>query len=157
MEERFVADCTLGKLAKWLRILGYDSLYDPGSADRNFFWKAGDEGRIALTRKRNLARLPHAGRLVVVKADDVGGQITEVLEALALAPELGRRMTRCLNCNVPLEETPKETVEGWVPAYVYDRCVRFRKCPSCGKIFWPGTHPRHVEEHLKSRIPARRP
>lgn len=156
MGTRFTADCNLGKLAKWLRILGYDTLYDRGTADRNFLRKAGDEGRIALTRKRDLAGSLHTGSLVVVKADHVGGQIGEVLEALALEPDPAKRMTRCLNCNAPLEEVPKETVEDLVPAYIYEKYRRFRRCPSCGGIFWPGTHPRHVKEYLRMRIPSRR-
>lgn len=154
---RLTADCNLGKLAKWLRILGYDTLYDRGNADLKFLMKAGEEGRIALTRKRNLARLSPPGRFVVVKADHVAGQIKEVLEALTLEPDPARRMTRCLRCNEPLEEVPKKTVEGMVSAYVYGTCTRFRKCPLCGRIFWPGTHLRHVEEYLRTRIPSRSP
>jgi uncharacterized protein with PIN domain len=155
MGTRFAADCNLGKLAKWFRILGYDTLYERGNADRNFLMKAGEEGRIALTRKRDFARLSSPGRLVVVKADHVAGQIKEVLEALTLEPDPARRMTRCLRCNEPLEEVPKEMVEGMVPAYVYGTCIRFRKCPLCERIFWPGTHLRHVEEYLRTRIPSR--
>ena len=155
MGARFAADCNLGKLAKWLRILGYDTLYERGNADRCFLMKAAEEGRIALTRKRDLASLSYPGRLVVVKADHVAGQIGEVLEALTLEPDPARRKTRCLRCNAPLEEVPKETVEGMVPAYVYGTCTRFRKCPLCGRIFWPGTHLRHVEEYLRTRIPSR--
>ncbi len=157
MEERFAADRNLGKLAKWLRILGYDTLYDREDADRNFLRRAGEVGRIALTRKRDLARLAHPGSLVVLKADRVEDQLGEVIEALDLEPDPSRRLTRCLNCNAPLEEVPKPAVEGLVPAYVYGTCTRFRRCPLCGRIFWPGTHTRHVEEYLKMRVPFRAP
>jgi uncharacterized protein with PIN domain len=157
MDVRFSADRNLGKLAKWLRIFGYDTLYDRGNADRNFLRKAWGEGRVALTRKRDLAGFSHTGRLVVVKADHIGGQLGEVLEALVLAPDPALKMTRCMNCNAPLDEAPKESVECLVPDYVYSTCTQFRRCPLCGRIFWPGTHPRHVEEYLMTRIPARRP
>ena len=157
MEERFTADRNLGKLAKWLRILGYDTIYDRGTADRNFLRRAEEEGRIALTSKRDLARLAHPGSLVVVKADRVESQMNEVLGALGREPDPSRRLTRCLNCNAPLEEVPKAAVEGFVPAYVYRTCARFRKCPLCRKIFWPGTYTRHVEEYLKTRVPFRAP
>ncbi len=156
MDVRFIADRNLGKLAKWLRILGYDTLYDRGSGDGAFLRKAGDEGRIALTRKRGLAHLSPPGRLVVVNADRVGRQIGEVLEALTLKPDPAERMTRCLRCNALLEEVSPEAVTGRVPAYVSGTCTHFRICRLCGRIYWPGTHPRRVEEYLRTHLPPRR-
>ena len=157
MDVRFATDCNLGKLAKWLRILGYDTLHERGNADLGFLQKAAAEGRIALTRKRDLARLSPEGRLVVVKADHVRFQLHEVLEALSLEPDPVKKMTRCLLCNTPLEEIPKERAEGGVPLYVYVTCVQFKGCPSCGRIYWPGTHCRHIEEFLRARIPRHHP
>lgn len=157
MDLRFAADCNLGTLAKWLRILGYDTLYERGIAGLDFLRKAASEGRIVLTRKRELACLSFEGRLVAVKADHVRLQLGEVLEALSLEPDPAKRMTRCLGCNTVLEEIPKATVEGRVPAYVYVKSDRFKKCPSCGRIYWPGTHRRHIEEFLRVRIPRRHP
>jgi uncharacterized protein with PIN domain len=152
MDVRFAADCTLGKLAKWLRILGFDTRYDRGTADSAFLLKAGEEGRIALTRKRDLTRSSPSGPLVVVKADHVERQIAEVLEALALEPDPAKRMTRCLRCNEPLEEVSKETVIGLVPAYVSETCLQFRLCRLCGRVFWQGTHLCHVEEFLRIHV-----
>lgn len=157
MEERFAADRTLGKLVKWLRILGYDTILNRADTDRDFLKKADEEARIALTRKRDLARLPRQGFLIVVKADRLEDQIGEVLEVLLLNPDPAKRMTRCLMCNSPLEEVSKEAVEGLVPAYVCEKYLQFRKCLLCGKIFWPGTHPRNVEEYLRRRVPVRQP
>ncbi len=153
MDVRFIADRNLGKLAKWLRIIGYDTVYDRGNADRNFLRRADDEGRVALTRKRDLAHLPYAGRLVIVSADRVEKQIGEVLQTLDLKPDPARRMTRCLRCNAPLEEASKEAVTGQVPAYVLETCGQFHICRHCGRIFWPGTHSRHVEQYLQTHIP----
>ncbi|TRZ88911.1 hypothetical protein D4R89_07085 [bacterium] len=110
MDVRFATDCNLGTLAKWLRILGYDTLYERGIADLDFIRKAAGEGRIVLTRKREFARLSFEGRLVVVKADHVRLQLGEVLEALSLEPDPGKKMTRCLGCNTVLEEMPKKRV-----------------------------------------------
>ncbi len=76
MDVRFIADRNLGTLAKWLRILGYDTLYERGDADLDFLRRAAEDGRIALTRKRDLARRPPVVRLVVVKADHVRDQLT---------------------------------------------------------------------------------
>jgi uncharacterized protein with PIN domain len=58
---------------------------------------------------------------------------------------------------VSLEEIRKEAAEGLVPAFVYEKCAHFRRCPLCGKIFWPGTHGEHVEEYLRLRNPSHRP
>jgi uncharacterized protein with PIN domain len=157
VEERFTADRNLGKLTKWLRILGYDTVYDRGSADRDFLRRAKQEGRIALTRKRDIGALRQGVPLVLVRSDHVGGQIGEVLRTLALQPDPTRRMTRCLKCNVRLEEVPKETVAGLVAGYVYLQHDRFKKCLSCGGIFWPGTHRLCIEEALRRRSPAGRP
>ena len=93
MDERFICDRNLGKLAKWLRILGYDTFFYRGNADRDFLRKADREGRIALTRKRDLERRQHAGCLVVIKADRADAQIGEILEVLALSPDPLRRMS----------------------------------------------------------------
>jgi uncharacterized protein len=152
MEERFAADRNLGKLAKWLRILGYDTLYDRGIADRNFLRRAAEDGRIALTRRRDLAGSARPGSLVVVESDRVEAQMGEVLKKIGREPDTSLRMTRCLHCNAPLEPVAKASVEGLVPAYVHGACTRFRRCPGCGKIFWPGTHTRHVEERLKGQL-----
>jgi uncharacterized protein with PIN domain len=155
MDVRFTADRNLGKLAKWLRILGYDTRYDRGNADRAFLQRAEDDGRIVLTRKRELARLSKPGSLVLVSANHVGRQVGEVLETLALEPDPAKRMTRCLRCNAPLEEVSKETVTSLVPAYVSGTCTQFHLCRLCGRVFWPGTHLHHVEEYLRTHLPPR--
>ena len=155
MDLRFVADHNLGKLAKWLRILGYDTLWEPGNADREFLPKAREAGRIALTRRSGLAALPHAGPLIVLTSDRVEGQLGEILEALIMKPDPKDRMTRCLRCNAILEAVTQGEVEAAVPAHVYQNSTYFRKCPICGRIYWPGTHARNVEELLRMRIPTR--
>jgi len=157
MAERFICDRNLGKLAKWLRILGYDTLYCRGNAERDLLRQAEREGRICLTRKRDLARRSHSGRLVVIEADRVERQIDEVFKVLSLAPDPVRLMTLCLRCNEPLEEIAREAVEGLVPAHVYRSYSEFRRCSRCGRVYWPGTHRLHVEENLRRRIPSGRP
>lgn len=155
MDIRFIADRNLGTLVKWLRILGYDTLYERGNTDLDFLKKAAEEGRVALTRKRDITRWPHPARLVLVKADHVSDQLAEVLEALTIIPNPVKRMTLCLRCNAPLVAIPKETAGGLVPVYVYQKYRQFRKCPLCGRIFWPGTHCEHVEERLRTQLPYR--
>ncbi|PJA50338.1 MAG: hypothetical protein CO171_02290, partial [Syntrophobacterales bacterium CG_4_9_14_3_um_filter_49_8] len=81
---KFITDANLGKLAKWLRILGYDTIFHIGNADRNFLRKAQKEGRIVLTRKRVLARREFSGRLFVIQNDRVQDQIREIMDELPL-------------------------------------------------------------------------
>ena len=154
MDVRFIADRNLGTLVKWLRILGYDTLYERGNTDLDFLKKAAAEGRVALTRKRDLVCRSQSVRFVVVKADRAHEQLAEVLATLAIAPNPVKRMTLCLRCNVSLEAIPKKIAEGLVPVYVYQTHEQFRSCPLCGRIYWPGTHCERVEEHLKTRIPS---
>lgn len=157
MDVRFAADCNLGTLAKWLRILGYDTHYERRVADPDFIRRAAAEGRVVLTRKRDSASPSSEATVVVVKADHVRLQLGEVLEALSLEPDPVKRMTRCLRCNTELEAIPKAAVEGRVPAYVYVKSDRFKSCPACGKVYWPGTHRRNIEESLSMRIPRLHP
>jgi uncharacterized protein len=154
MDVRFLCDRNLGRLVKWLRILGYDTLWDRGDADQDFLRKAGYAGRIVLTRKRNLVDIG-SGRIIVVKSDRVEKQIREILEVLTIKPDPKDRMTLCLLCNAMLKTVTKEEAEGEVPVYVYRNSTYFRKCPICKRIYWSGTHARNVEKILKMRIPTR--
>lgn len=144
---KFLCDRNLGKLSKWLRILGYDTLYE--ATDRDFLTKVGQEWRIALTRNGRLADRTGSGRIVLIRADRVHEQIGELIDALSLKPDPKHRMTLCLRCNRSLLPALKAEVEEAVPAYVYQNCNDFRKCPGCGRIYWPGTHPRRVEDYLR--------
>lgn len=157
MDVRFATDCNLGTLTKWLRILGYDTLNDRGNADTRFVGKAAAEGRIVLTRKRELARLSGEARLIVVKADRARAQLGEVLDALGLEPDPAKAMTICLKCNAVLVQIPRSEAEGRVPAYVHAKHDRFKSCPACGNVYWPGTHGRHIEASLRMRMPVHRP
>jgi uncharacterized protein len=154
MDIRFLCDRNLGRLVKWLRILGYDTLWDRGMANMDFLGKAWRAGRIALTRKRDL----DAGgseRLIVVKGDRVEEQICEILEILSIKPDPADRMTLCLRCNAKLEAAMESEVEDVVPEYVCHNRSNFKKCPICKRIYWPGTHARNVEKMFRMRIPTR--
>jgi uncharacterized protein with PIN domain len=156
--EKFVADGTLGKLVKWLRILGYDTLFVRGNLGRERLRAASEEGRIVLTRWRrgSIGSLKAPERLVV-RADRVEDQIDEILEALNLYPDAALTLSRCLRCNSPLEKIESESVAGLVPAYVQEVYDRFHRCPVCGGIYWPGSHRQRIDEVIRRRNLARRP
>ncbi len=153
----FLADITLGKLVKWLRILGYDTIFYRGIVDLPCLRKAEKEGRIVLTRKQKPPGKQYSGRLFVVTGDCVTDQIGEVFEKLGLIPESERFFTRCVKCNFELLTASQEEVSGRLPPYILENCSHFRRCPSCNGVFWPGTHKENMQKFLIARIPFHRP
>jgi uncharacterized protein len=136
----FLADSSLGRLSKWLRLLGYNTVYHRGEADRSFLRKAEKEGRAVLTRRRDVLARQHPGIVLFVENDRLENQLIEVLEKLDLKPEPEYLFTLCLRCNESLKEAAPEEVRPLVPDYVFRTQSEFRVCPVCGGVFWPGTH-----------------
>jgi len=137
---KFLADSSLGRLSKWLRLLGYDAVYYRGGADRNFLRKAEREGRAVLTRRKDVLARQHPGTVLFVEHDRVEDQIIEVFGKLGLRPEPGKLFTVCLRCNEPLKEAAPGEVRPHVPDYVFRTQKSFRVCPKCHGVYWPGTH-----------------
>lgn len=134
---RFLVDGTAGKLARWLRILGFDVMFvtacDPASVAR----LARQSGRVVLTRSGEVAaRLGEAS--ILLGSEHLRGQLGQVVAAVG--PDACRPFTRCNVCNVELEKVEKNTVRGRVPEFVYDTQESFSSCPECGRYFWHGTH-----------------
>jgi len=153
----FITDRSLGTLAKWLRVLGYDTLVYEGDPDRSFLNRGKREGRVVLTRKRDLARKQFSGERMVLEPDRVEQQLAEVLHRYALSLETGRLFSRCLRCNEELLLIEKENVKKRVPPYVFETQDIFTTCPRCRRIFWPGTHRERAENWLRMRIRMDRP
>jgi uncharacterized protein with PIN domain len=154
---KFLTDSNLGKLAKWLRILGYDTTLYSGNADRNFLRKAQREGRVVLTRKKDMTARQFSGKLIIVGSDHVQEQILEVMEKLSISADVGQLFSICVRCNEALVAVDKKDVAGMVPAFVYDTHSAFRICPSCKGIYWPGTHIDNALNHLKKHIQRHHP
>ena len=149
---KFLADSTLGKLTKWLRILGFDTIYYRGNIDRNFLRKAQREGRIVLTRKKDMASRSFSGRMFIISEDHVQNQIKEVKQKLSLKPDQGKLFSICLKCNKELEEVSREEVREYVPDYVFENYEDFRMCPQCQGIFWPGTHRDNMIDNVRKML-----
>jgi uncharacterized protein with PIN domain len=136
---KFVVDCMLGKLAKWLKILGFDTVYLNKAEDRELLLLARREKRILLTKDRELIRaaagLPH----LLIESDNWEEQLAQVVGAFRLR-RLARPQTRCLACNVLLRRIPKRMARNLVTPFVLERSPSFAVCPSCGRLFWPGSH-----------------
>ena len=149
---RFLADCNVGRLARWLRVLGYDAVYEPLLPDAQIVARALAEGRVLLTRDADMMqRKVIAGgavRALLLRNDRVQDQVRQVLTELALEPV--QPLSRCLDCNAELEPRAKAAVAGRLPPYVYATQERFSECPQCARVFWPGTH----WERMRERIAA---
>jgi uncharacterized protein with PIN domain len=138
-EERFIADAMLGKLTKWLRVMGVDVKYDPWMSDSQLLRAAAEERRILLTRDRRLIRRRGPGNRFLIESDYYHEQVRQVVRTFDL--ERGTHLlTRCLRCNTPLQEISKCAATSRVPAYVSATQTVFKRCLSCDRVYWSGTH-----------------
>ena len=143
----FVADTMLGKLAKYLRIMGYDTFYQMSYPDQKLY-ELVREGRIFLTR--NHATAAHYSNSVFIDHDQVKDQLKAVDNSLRLTRDRGDWFSRCIVCNSPLSKAELEGARQYVPDFVfftYHERIVF--CPICKRFYWPGTHRKRMVERLK--------
>jgi uncharacterized protein with PIN domain len=154
---RFAADAMLGRLARWLRLLGFDCAYDPAITDEALVRLAETEARTILTRDRRLPEEWWVSGVYLVRAEDLLGQLAEVIEAFDLAASV-RLLTRCNECNRALAPLAREQAAGRVPPRVLELHDAFAECPGCGRVYWEGTHAERIRElvdGLRERAPRR--
>lgn len=136
---RFFADSMLGKLARWMRTIGCDVEYERAIDDDALIDRALREDRVVLTRDTLLVRRRRLkGRSFFVESNAVANQLKSVVERFGL--DSAGFLTRCLRCNTRLERAGKEAVKERVPPYVCQTQDEFSVCPSCGRVYWAGTH-----------------
>ena len=143
---RFVAEDTLGRLAKWLRMLGFDTVYER----EPFAKQVQSSGRIRLTRTREVFQKDRSGPVLLIHSDRYMEQIRQVIEILHLNLEDIRPFTRCIRCNASIRSTDKHTVFGQVPDYVWETNDTFRQCIECNRIYWPGSHTKLSMDRIRS-------
>ena len=134
---KLLADAMLGKLCKWLRLLGHDTTYDSGWADNDIVRLARAEGRVILTRDRALSER-RGIRALLLTSDLLEEQLAQVISELQLPP--GVAGSRCSVCNGLLEQVAGISVQERVPRHVYETQEVFRHCPKCDRIYWQGGH-----------------
>jgi len=139
IEPKFLVDSMLGRLCRWLRILGYDSAFFSGSRKSDLVYQALKEGRFILTRNHEVSKKQVIGMLVV-ESDKLAEQIRQVVSTLGLKPEESRFFARCSFCNKLLIEISPEAVKGRVPDFVIQTVHCFYECPGCHRVYWKGTH-----------------
>jgi uncharacterized protein with PIN domain len=149
---KFIADRTLGKLAKKLRVLGFDAVYWKGGKLDEAAKAAATQGRVLLTRSRRIQGKAEGLQVIVVEANDPKEQIHQVLSALKLRPEAEQFFSRCLMCNEALAPVAKEEVEGKVPDFIYRSYDSFHICPRCHRLYWPGTHFQRMKKEMAETI-----
>lgn len=134
--EAFDVDGMLGGLARWLRILGFDTEYP---------CTRRSEDRYFVTANKKMLD----PRAIVVQSNNPSDQLREVLEAAHILPDPKLFLTRCLICNTPVRKIPREKVRKRVPAQIYESVTLFNECPCCGRIYWKGSHSSRILRRLK--------
>lgn len=152
---RFIADSMLGRLARWLRLLGYDTLYYPQIEDSLLLKIAREDNRILLTRDTRLVKVRGLKQFLLLKENDSFKQLRNVVKAFKLnlhdKLESGNDvmiLSRCAVCNASVDNISKEDAKRFVPEYVYKTSDIFRQCSGCGKFYWKGTHPGKFRKKL---------
>jgi len=152
VEIKFIVDNNVGKLAKWLRIMGYDALLLSGEDDGRMVKVALAQNRVILTKDTQIMRrrLVTSGRLkaILIEDDDVEAQLHQVVEALSLDYHF-RPFSICLECNQCLIEKDKDAVCELVPPYVFKTQRLYMECPSCHRLYWRGTHWQAMSRELE--------
>ena len=144
---RFIADVMLGRLTRWLRLLGFDTLYYHDISDTQIIRIAKEQGRFILTRDTRLIKIKGIKDYLLIRANDSFQQLLEVIRALNLQDF--HLLSRCVSCNGQLSRLPDKTeIKDAVPDFVFLNFHSFLTCRSCGKIYWEGTHPKLFREKL---------
>lgn len=144
---KFIADCHLGKLAKYLRIMGFDTLFFPQIEDDKLIIIANEENRIILTRDRELSQRKNAP-VLFLEPIDTKEQLKTLIDCYHLK-EHPVPFSRCIVCNSPLRVINKEDIKERLPAKVKKYFDYFEYCPACDRIYWQGDHYRHMMEFLE--------
>jgi uncharacterized protein with PIN domain len=151
---RFMVDSNVGKLARWLRMMGYDTRFFNDGSDTQMVREALEEGRVILTRDTQIAkrRVATTGQLKVIllSSDDPRQQICQVIASLKLG--LMYPFTVCLECNQSLEERSPAQVKDLVPPYVFQTQRQYMECPACHRIYWRGTHWQAMTQKLRELL-----
>ncbi len=153
MPVKFCADDMLGKLARWLRLAGFDTRYQKDIPDAELVRIASSEDRIILTRDTRLPQRWRIDNLFLVSSEFVGEQIAEVFRKFDLAKETNP-FSRCLECNGKLARVRKEEYAHEIPPYVYKTQEEFRRCADCGRLYWKGTHYDTLKDRLQAIVEA---
>jgi len=148
---KFVVDCMLGKLAKWLKILGFDVLYFSKIEDEEILDIAKTQKRTLLTRDNYLIKKAKDIPNLFIESEKWSEQVVQVINSFKLHNKI-KPYSRCIECNYPLKKIKKERAKNLVAPFIYENENEFALCPKCGRVYWPGTHYRKMEVNIKNLI-----
>lgn len=152
-EPRFIVDSMLGSLARWLRMLGYDTVYARDWHDSRILEIAAREGRILVTRDRSLyTRARRRGLRTVYVVPDVVKSLAILAQKTSLRLSIDPSKSRCPLCNAPLREADKDEVRGRVPQRVLELYDKFWVCTGCGQVYWMGGHWKTIRQMLEKAM-----
>jgi len=151
---KFIVDANLGKLAKELRLLGYDTLYYAGKDFHELIQLARRQERTILTRNARLTAKGVDGAIILVTEDSPTRQLKELLSKGIVSLDKDILFSRCLLCNSAVSRVGRQEVEGKVPDYIFHLHQEFYRCSHCHQIYWPGSHFERMKKRLNglSRI-----
>jgi hypothetical protein len=150
---RFVLDVHLGKLARLLRMLGFDAAYNNSATDHYLVESSLKEDRVLLSRDRALVSRKELQRAFHVSSQQPLLQLVEIVRRLDLSGTMAP-FSRCLQCNTPLKEVPKEAVAAELPPRVCAAFEDFRRCETCERVYWRGSHHERMERlvlHIREK------
>jgi uncharacterized protein with PIN domain len=136
---RFIADAMLGRLARWLRIMGFDTAYDAHITDADLVRRSLEEKRVVLTRDRALAEEWRVASIYVVASETGVEQLREVARAFDLRADVSL-FTRCSVCNARLDPASRQSIRDDVPERIFATHEAFQRCPGCSRVYWRGSH-----------------
>jgi uncharacterized protein with PIN domain len=152
MDIAFIVDSNAGKLARWLRMMGYDTLFFNDIEDGHLVDMAMKQGRVVVTKDTQIAKRRVAAngdlRVILTRDDDPRKQLLQVMKELNLDCR-ERQFTRCLECNRRLVPKSREEVKDLVPPYVFGTQNQYMQCPSCSRVYWQGTHWQRMKRALE--------
>ena len=146
---KFLVDRMLGKLAKKLRMLGYDAVYYRGENTDELIRMARGDGRVILTRNPRVLPKRPEDRIIGLTEDDPRLQLKRLVQTGHISFDPENILSRCLLCNSLIEGIPKEEAEGKVPDFIFYQQKVFLRCPQCRRIYWEGSHPRRMQKGIE--------
>lgn len=153
---RFSADAMLARLARWLRLLGFDCSYEADIPDERLVRRAVEEDRVVLTRDRRLPDEWWVSNIAVLRSERLAEQLVEVLERFELADSVNP-LSRCSHCNRVLEAAERGAVAERVPRRILETQRAFSRCPACGRVYWEGSHAARIRQAVDQLLERPRP
>lgn len=150
-EWKFVADVHLGRLAAYLRMLGFDTVYEKDAEDAELVRRSSQENRILLTRDRGVLKHSAVMHGYWLRETEAQRQMAEIVNRFDLAG-LIRPFFRCMACNVPLKPVSRAEVSTLVPPRVLEWCNDYRRCAGCGRVYWEGSHARRMRSRIEQML-----